>query len=195
MSFRKIPVNIEEVKRLKKELKNAKNSIETKRITILISYLWWLNIRQVVKALQVSSSTTEIVINKYIEDPHKFYLTNLKWKQMTKEKEDLKNEVSTLIVEANKKEENVDILDIQRTINKKYWVEKLNYHQARSLVRKCLKSNYQKPYVTNHKQPENAKEIFEERLTEWILHIWSQTKTFDEENIKNKKTKFGRIIA
>jgi hypothetical protein len=39
MSFRKIPVNIEEAKRLKKELKNAKNSIETKRITILISYL------------------------------------------------------------------------------------------------------------------------------------------------------------
>jgi hypothetical protein len=49
--------------------------------------------------------------------------------------------------------------------------------------------------VTNHKQPENAKEIFEERLTEWILHIWIQTKTFDEKNIKNKKTKFERITT
>jgi hypothetical protein len=39
---------------------------------------------------------------------------------MTKEKEELKNEVSVLIIEANKKEENVDILDIQRYINKKY---------------------------------------------------------------------------
>ncbi len=195
MSFRKIPVNLEEVKRLKKEIKNAVNSIQIKRITIMISYLWWLNMNKTVKALKISSRTIENTINKYMEDPQKFYLTNLKWKQMTKEKEELKNEVNTLITETNAKEENIDILDIQRIINKKYWVEKLNYHQARSLIRRCLKSNYQKPYVTNHKQPENAKEIFEERLTEWILHIWIQTKTFDEKNIKNKKTKFERITT
>jgi hypothetical protein len=39
---------------------------------------------------------------------------------MTKEKEELKNEVNTLITETNAKEENIDILDIQRIINKKY---------------------------------------------------------------------------
>jgi hypothetical protein len=39
MLRRKIEVNPEEVKRLKKELKNAKNSIESKRIMIMITYL------------------------------------------------------------------------------------------------------------------------------------------------------------
>jgi hypothetical protein len=39
MLKRKIAPNPEEVKRLKKELKNAKNSIESKRIIIMITYL------------------------------------------------------------------------------------------------------------------------------------------------------------
>jgi hypothetical protein len=39
MPKRKIEPNPEEVKRLKKELSNTKNSIESRRIMIMITYL------------------------------------------------------------------------------------------------------------------------------------------------------------
>ena len=76
-----------------------------------------------------------------------------------------------MIVKAEKEEENIDILDVNKSINKKYGMQKLDYHQTRWLVRRAINANYQKPYVKNYKQPEGAKEILNERFTDALLEI------------------------
>lgn len=190
MSKRLIPADQQIAKKLKSMLPEAKNSIESKRIMIMVVYMWWANMPETKKILKVSSSTIEKTVRRYLINQEWFYKTNLKGRQYSDEKKILLSEITELIKESDAKEENIDILDVNRTINNKYWMQKLDYHQTWSLVRGALKMNYQKPFVKNIKQPINAQEILMERFTEAIIHIWLETKTLDEKDILNKKTKF-----
>jgi transposase len=193
MSNRLLPVDHQIAKNLKAMLPKAKNSIETKRITIMVIYMWWANIPTTKKILKVSSSTVENTVKKYIIDQENFYKTNLKGRQYSDEKKVLLAEISELVKKSDKDNENIDIPDVNRIINKRYWIEKLDYHQTRSLVRSVLKMNYQKPFVTNIKKPTNAEEILMERFTEAVIKVWLETNTLDEKDILNKKTKFWVI--
>lgn len=194
MANRLIPANENKVKELKKLLPLAKNSFESKRIMIMCVYMWGKNIWETRAIMNVSSKTVEENVHRYNKDEIWFYKTHYTWRKLTKEREELQSDVHALIIESENTESNIDILDVSRTINRKYWIQKLDYHQARWLVRRALHANYQKPYVTSHKQSENAKELFEASLNDWVICIWSKTKTFDEESVKNKKTKFIGII-
>lgn len=194
MSNRLIPADNKISKKIKAMLTKAGNSIETKRIMIMIAYMWWENMTQIQKTLKVSGETVKKTVKRYIADQETFYKTNLKGRQYSEEKQKLLNEINELITESEKKKENIDIIDVNRIINKKYWIEKLNYHQTRSLVRRTLKMNYQKPFVTNINQPSNAQEMLMDRFTEALAQIWLATNTLDEKDILNKKTKFWDFI-
>lgn len=190
MSKRLIPADKETAKKIKAMLPKASNSIEHKRIMIMVVYMWWENMTQIQKILKVSGETVKKTVQKYIANQETFYKTNLKWRQYSPEKKKLLIEISDLIKKSEKENENIDIPDVNRIINNKYWIEKLNYHQTRSLVRRGLNMNYQKPFVTNIKKPTNAEEILMERFTEAVVKVWLETKTLDENGILNKKTKF-----
>ena len=190
MAKRLIEANIEESKNTKKLLNECKNSVESKRVMIMVVYLWGSNTTETRKSLQVSSWTVEKVVRLYIANKTSFYKTNLKWRQLTDDKKELLWKISWMIIKSNKAEENIDILDVNRTINREYGMQKLDYHQTRWLVRKVLDANYQKPYVKNYKQPDNAEQILNDRLTKALIDVWSKTNTIDAEDIKNKKTKF-----
>lgn len=187
--IRLLPQNISETKRLKTILKDAKNSVESRRIMIAIVYMGGKNMEETCSALQTSFWTVSTTMRAYKKDKVSFYKTAFKGRMLSKEKIELKNEVEKMIIEAETKQENIDIQDVRRIINKKYKKEILTYHQAWSLVRMRLRSNYQKPYVKSHKQPENAEDILKERFTEALIKIGLEEKLIDGRDIKNKKTK------
>ena len=187
MAKRLIEANIEESKNTKKLLNECKNSVDSKRVMIMVVYLWGSNTTETRKSLQVSSWTVEKVVRLYIANKTSFYKTNLKWRQLTDDKKELLWKISWMIIKSNKAEENIDILDVNRTINREYGMQKLDYHQTRWLVRKVLDANYQKPYVKNYKQPDNAEQILNDRLTKALIDVWSKTNTIDAEDIKNTK--------
>lgn len=195
MANRLIPASNEKAKEIKKMLPLAKNSIESKRIMIMCVYIWGKNVAETKEILNVSSKTVEENIQRYIDDESWFYKTNYKWRQLTNERKVLEFEVTEMIEKAAREKENVDILDVNKSINRKYGMQKLDYHQTRWLVRRVINANYQKPYVKNHKQPEGAKEILNERFTDALLEIWTKTNTIDGQDIKNKKTKNWGIIT
>ncbi len=196
---RKIPVQKDTAKQLKKMLKCSNNSTELKRINIMIVYLGWENSSRTSEILWVSKWTVQNVITKYVNDPKWFYKTNYKGKIETEERKELKKKTKDLVETMLSKEENPDINKILREINRIYSKKNkgepiINYHWMRRILRKYFKYNYQKPFVKNNKQPENAEEIVKERLTEAIIEIQVE-ENFDVDTvaIKNKKTKFWEV--
>ena len=195
---RKIPVQKDKVKELKKIFKNTKNTVESKRLNIMIVYLGWENSERTSEILWVSKSTVQTTINRYINDPKFFYKTKYKGKIETNDRKELKRETKKIVESMIDKAENPDINKIVRAINRKYkkknkWEPIINYHWMRWILRKNFKYNYQKPFVKNNKQPENAEDIVKERLTESIIEIQVE-ENIDVDNvaIKNKKTKFWK---
>jgi len=190
---RKIPVNIEEVKKLKLLLKNCKNSVEQKRVQIMIVYLWWKSADNTAYILNISKWTVQNVTDLYIKDKENFYKTNYKWKVETEERKKLKLEVKELVEEWINKNKFFDINGILRTINKRYNKEVTNYHWMRWIIREALAYNYQKPSVRNQKKPKFAEEIIKGRLTKAIIQVWLKEVDVDSFAIKNKKNKFFEI--
>ena len=194
MTKRKIAPNPEEVKRLKKELKNAKNSIESKRIMIMITYLWWKGMNQTSKILSTSSDTVKKTISRYIENKYDFYKTNYTWRKTSEKSKKIMNELNKLVEEKINKWEYVDIKDIEKEYNRKN-KEKLSYFKVWWYLRERLWYNYQKPYIKDKRQPENAEEIAKWRLTKEIIRIWIEEKEIDAYAIKNKKNIFWENIT
>lgn len=190
MRFKRLlEINKEEAKELKKKLKEAKNSVEAKRIMIMINYLRWSNTDKVVKNLWVSKWTVLNTIHAYIKDKENFYKTNFTWKRASKKSKKIKERIKNIIEDKLNKWELVDIKDIEEEYNKKS-EEKLEYYQVWWYIRKVLWYNYQKPEVKDKRQDEHAEEIFKWRLTKAIIEIWIEEKEIDAHAIKNKKTIF-----
>ncbi len=192
---RKIDVNKEEAKSLKKKLNKAKNTTEIKRINIMIVYLWWKNTSDTSKILWVSKYTTQKITDLYIEDKENFYKTNYKWKTETKERMKLKKEIKETVENKIENNEYLDINEVLRTINKKHNETVTNYHWMRWILRKWFWYNYQKPFVRNKKKSKYAKDIIKGRLTKAIIKVWIEENDIDAVAVKNKKTKFWEIIA
>ena len=193
MLRRKIEVNPEEVKRLKKELKNAKNSIESKRIMIMITYLWWKGMRQTARILNVSTDTVEKTVNRYIKDKYNFYKTNYRWRKVSEKSKRIMRKLNKLVEEKINKWEYVDIKDIEKEYNRKN-EEKLSYFKIWWYLRRRLRYNYQKPYIKDKRQPEQAEEILKWRLTKEIIRIWIEEREIDAYAIKNKKNIFWEDV-
>jgi len=190
MRFKRlVEVNKEKAKELKKKLKYTKNSVEAKRIMIMINYLMWNNSDEVVKNLWVSKQTVLNTIHAYIEDEENFYKTKFTWRRPSKKSEKIKRKLEDIIENKLNNWELVDIKDIEEEYNKKT-EEKLKYHQVWWYVRKVLWYNYQKPEVKDKRQSEYAEEIFKWRLTKAIIKIWIEEKEIDAYAIKNKKNFF-----
>ena len=83
---RLLSINKEEAIRLKNELKYVKNSIESKRINLMIVYLSTnISWNKVWDMLKISHWTVSNTIKEYIKDPEKFYKTNFTGKRRTKD--------------------------------------------------------------------------------------------------------------
>ena len=188
MSKRKLPMNKEKSKELKKMLVKARNNTERIRISIMVEYLKWKNTVQVSEWLWISHWTVCVALNKYINQwESNFYKTNYKWTIESEEHKEVKKEIEKMI----KKSKNpMDINDIKKELNKQW--KDYDYHKVRWFIRKRMNYNYQKPYVTNTKQSEHAGEIIEGRLSKAIYEIALEEREIDAEAIKNKKTKIWR---
>jgi len=192
MKKRKLEVNKEESKRLKWELRKAKNKTEKLRITIVSTYLWGKNTEQTAKSLWTYQSTVLNAINGYIKDKESFYKTKHKGKVPSEEMSNVVTDIKKYIDKAIDEKNPVDINDVKNYINKKYNKDILRYETCRAIVRKRLGYNYQKPYVTSRKQPEHAKEIAHGRIKKAIYQVALKEWKVDAEAIKNKKTKIWR---
>ena len=113
MGKRLIPVNKNEAKRLSKILKLGKNTVEVKRIMIMINYLNGNNTDEVAKSMSVSKQTVLNTIYRYKEDKENFYKTNFTWRRPTKESIRRKEEIKNIIEERLKKWELIDIKDVE----------------------------------------------------------------------------------
>lgn len=189
MRQRKIIANTEEAKKLKTIIKLVKNNTEINRINIMIIYLWWKNTTETRKILQVSSRTVEETVDRYLHDKDNFYKTNFVWRLLSNEKKELIEEVKNIVIKSTENEENLDINDVLKIINSKHKKEVLNYRQTWNILRNNIKCNYQKPYVKNYKQPENAKEILQSRLHDAIIQIWEKEWIVFTTCDNNKKTR------
>jgi hypothetical protein len=191
---RKIPVNKEESKNIKKLLLRCKNQTERSKVMIISTYLWGKNTMETGRSLGTFQWTVLKVIDAYIEDKEWFYKTKYKWKKTSERNQEIKDEIKKYIEESIENEKPVDINDVRAKINKKYQEEVLDYGKCWAIVRKFFKYNYQKPYVTSKKQPEHAKEIAEWRLRKAIFKVALEEWEIDAEAIKNKKTKVWGIV-
>lgn len=187
---RKLEKNINKAKELKKELKKAKNSVEAKRIMIMINYLSGNNTDEVVKMMIVGKSTVMNSINRYIKDPENFYKTKFTGKRRTKESNMIVKKIDKIIKKKEENKEYMDINDILEAYNRSSKGKKISYRKCWEIVRKVLRYNYQKPYIEDTRQSEYAKEILSGRLRKAITKIGIEEKLIDADDIKNKKTKF-----
>jgi len=192
---RKIPVDKEKAKALKKLLKICKNSIEQQRVSIMIVYLWWKSTGEVSKILWVSKWTVQAATDKYLIDKENFYKTKYKGKIEKKERISLKEEVKEYIEKNIEEGEHIDINTVLRYINKKHNKEVIDYHGMWRIIRSWYWYNYQKPFVRNKKQSDHAKEIIKGRLTKAIIKVWIEERDIDASAIKNKKTKFWEVTS
>jgi len=193
MGKRLIPVNKEEAKRLKKMLKLGKNTVEIKRIMIMINYLNGNNTDEVVKNMWVSKQTVLNTIYRYKEDKENFYKTKFTGRRPTKESIKRKEEIKNIIEERLKKWELIDIKDVEEEYKRRTGKE-IKYKEVWRYIRKELKYNYQKPYVRDKRQPKEAEKIVKGRITKAIIKVWIEERIIDAESIKNKKTIFGGCI-
>lgn len=187
---RKVEKSIEEAKRLKKEMKHAKNSVESKRIMIMINYLSWNNTDDVVKMMVVGKSTVLNAINAYIEDPKSFYKTKFTWRRRTKKSNEVINKIDKIIKKKEEKGEYMDINDILYTYNMSSKGKEITYKKCWKTIRQILWYNYQKPYIRDTRQSEYAEEILNGRIRKAITNVWIKEKMIDADDIKNKKTNF-----
>ena len=192
---RKIPADPEKVKKLRKKLKDCKNSIESKRMNIMIVYLNWADIEKTAKILWISKATIRRTTNRYVEDEEWFYKTKFRGRVESEKKKELKQEVKEVVERRIDKWEYIDINDVVRRINKMHKKEVIDYNTARLILRRGLKYNYQKPFIRNKKSSKHAKEIVKGRLTKAIIKVWLEERDIDAEAIKNKKRKFGEAMA
>ena len=193
--IRKLKIDIEKAKKVQKLISKCKNNTERKRVMIISIYLKWKSIEETVKILSSSTKTVCETIGLYQEDQEWFFKTNYKWKIESKNRKELKLEIKEFVDKKIEKQENIDINEVLRHINRKYNQEILNYNWIWWLLRKRFKYNYQKPFVTNKKKSKHAKEIIKWRLTKTIIEIWKEEFDVDAVTIKNKKTKFWEIIG
>ena len=191
MANRKLPVNQDEAGRVKKKLRKARNNTERVRIEIMVKYFKWKNSREVSEGLWISKSTVQNAIDKYIELwIDEFYKTKHKGRPESKRSIEAKQKIKKMIKE---KKGEIDINDVKRELNKD-WSE-FGYRTIWWLVRKQLECNYQKPFVTNSKQSEYAKEIAEGRLRKAVIEVWIEERKVDAKSVKNKKTKFSEFMS
>lgn len=182
MSKRLIKADKNKAKEVKKLMKNAKNKTESKRIQILVTYLCWLDIVETGKSMMVSTSTVMWVVKRYKEIWNKFYETNWKWRQENEKHKKLAAQTKQII----ESEENVDINEVRRRLEKENW-EEYGYEKIHWLIRRKLWYNYQKPFVTSNKQSKYAKEIAEWRLRKWLYQIAMEEWKIDAASVQNKK--------
>jgi len=187
---RKIEKNIKKAKELKKELKKAKNSVEAKRIMIMINYFSGNNTDEVVKMMVVGKSTVMNSINRYIKDPKWFYKTKFTGKRRTKESRKMINKIDKIIKKKEKNKEYMDISDILEVYNRSSKCKEITYNKCWGIIRRVLRYNYQKPYIEDTRQSKYAKEILSWRLRKAITKIGIEERLIDADDIKNKKTKF-----
>lgn len=188
--WRKLPKDTEKAKELKKRLKECTNSIESKRMNIMIVYLNWSNVVEVQNTLWVSWYTVIQTINRYIEDQDNFYKTKYPWRPKSNEWKTIEERINKIIVDAYEKWEYLDIHWIQERYNKKYKKSKiLNYRQTWTVVRERLKYKYQKPYIVDKRKPENAEKIVKERIREAIEKV-AKKEWIEVKRLKNKKIDF-----
>jgi hypothetical protein len=161
---------------------------------IMITYLWWKGMNQTSKILSTSSDTVKKTISRYIENKYDFYKTNYTWRKTSEKSKKIMNELNKLVEEKINKWEYVDIKDIEKEYNRKN-KEKLSYFKVWWYLRERLWYNYQKPYIKDKRQPENAEEIAKWRLTKEIIRIWIEEKEIDAYAIKNKKNIFWENIT
>ncbi len=192
---RKIPADKNKAKEVKRLLKECKNTIEQKRVNIMVVYLWWADMAWVYKALWGSKSTIENTIKKYLEDETTFYKTQYKGKIVTEERKNLKEQIREKVENSIEEGNHIDISDIVRHINKAYNKEVIDYQWVWRILRKFFWYNYQKPFVRNKKSSEYAKEIIKWRLTKTIIKVWLEENNIDAESIKNKKMKIWRVTT
>ena len=152
MYNRLLEANKWKVKELKWLMKKAKNNVERKRIQILIQYMWWMNTTQVSESMHVSYQTVWNAVHRYKEKWNEFYKTNYKWRQENEKYKNLAAQAKEII----EWEDNVDINEVRRRLEKMNW-EEYGYEKIHRLVRKKLWYNYQKPFVTSKKQSKYAK--------------------------------------
>lgn len=182
MSKRLIPASKIEAKRIRKMMSRAKNNTEKKRIEIVAQYLWWSNMNKVTETMLISKSTVVNAVNRYKKSWDNFYKTKWKWRQ----EDEYHKKLAIQAREMVEWEDNVDINEVRRKLEKMNW-EEYGYEKIHWLIRRKLWYNYQKPFVTSNKQSEYAKEIAEWRLRKWLYQIAMEEWKIDAESVKNKK--------
>ena len=182
MPKRLIPKNLERGKRVRKLMWSTKNNTERKRIEIVVQYLWWKNVREVSNSMLIGYSTVVRIVNRYKELWDEFYKTSWKWRQENEKHKKLAIQAKEIV----EWEDNVDINEVRRKLEKMNW-EEYGYEKIHWLIRRKLWYNYQKPFVTSNKQSEHAKEIAEWRLRKWLYQIAMKEWKIDAESVKNKK--------
>lgn len=182
MYHRLLEVDKEKAKVLKGFLKQAKNNTERKRIQILVLYMWWMNTTEVSASMAISYQTVHDAVTGYKKKGNDFYKTNRRWRQENDQNKRLAEQIKKFI----DAEENVDINEVRRYLEKENGRE-IDYWKVHRLVRRKLWYNYQKPFVTNNKQSEYAKEIAEWRMRKWLFEIAMAERQIDAESVQNKK--------
>ena len=189
MAKRLIEVDKMKAKKLKKTMKKAKNNVERKRIQIMIQYLGWKNSTEVMESMLVSQQTVLTAIKRYIKDPELFYKTEYKGRIESEENKQLKKEIKEYISKETENGNYIDINTVRKAFNKRKW-ESFSYRKMHWIIREQMGYNYQKPFITNEKQSDYAKEIIEWRMRKAIYEVWLEEKEIDAECVQNKKTKF-----
>ena len=187
MSKRKIPVNKEKAKEIKKLLWKAKNNVERKRIAIMVQYLSGSSMDKIVNSMMVSKTTVSRTVKRYEQDESNFFDTNYQWRIESVSMRELAEQAKKYI----SSEENLDINGLKRKLEKENG-RSYEYKNIHWLVRKKLWYNYQKPFVTNEKQSPHAKEMAEWRLRKAIYEVALEEREIDVECVKNKKNKILR---
>lgn len=182
MSQRVLKADPKKARELKKLMARTRNNTERKRLQIVVLYLWWMSMREVVSAMLVASSTVESAVHGYAKKWDSFYKTNWKWRIESKENKKLVKQAKQYI----DSKDHVDINDVRRYLERKNKTV-YGYQKVHWLVRKKLLYNYQKPFVTSKKQHPYAKEIAEWRLRKAIYEVALEEWEIDGESVKNKK--------
>lgn len=182
MARRLINADRNKARELKKLIWESRNNTEKKRIEIVVQYMWGKNVDEVAEWMLVSNVTVLKAVNSYKDKGEKFYKTNYKWRQEDEYHKKLAEQAKEIIAW----EDNVDINEVRRRLEKmnweEYWYEKIHW-----LIRRKVWYNYQKPFVTSDKQSEYAKEIAEWRLRKWLYQIAMEEWKIDAESVQNKK--------
>lgn len=182
MSKRSIPISHEKAKEVKKLLCKARNDVERNRILILVQYLSGNTMAEIVSSMLIWNGTVWRAIKRYKEKGMDFYKTAYKWRVETKRIKSLAEQAKRHI----ESEENLDINGLKRKLEKENG-KSYKYNHIHWLVRTKLWYNYQKPFVTSHKQSSYSKEIAEWRLRKAIYKVACEERQVDAKAIKNKK--------